>query len=160
MGEVLAAISTRVVCNALGSVIEWLARLEGRLAEGDEDELAVALVSLAYAAGEGIAIPQDERRAASRRALVLLAAGGDPARGLDLHGRAVSTLAAELDEPQRREALQAGLSRLVECARGQPHVTEALRELAADADVAWRAYAAAALAEELEGEIGEEWGED
>lgn len=130
-------------------VADWLARLEARLAEGGTDELSVAVVSLAYAAGERISIPDDERRGAARRALLLLAAGGDPARGLALDGRAVQSLAADLDRLDRRRSLQAGLDELLRQARGCGHVSEALRALANDPDVAWRAYAAAILAEDL-----------
>jgi hypothetical protein len=137
-------------------VADWLTRLEGRLAEGGEDELAVALVALAYAAGEDIGVPDPELRAAGRRALLLLAAGGDPARGLALEGRAVAALAADLDDEQRRTALLAGLDELLIKAHGYPHVSEALRALADDADLAWRAYAAALLAEELESDLGDD----
>ncbi len=133
-------------------VADWLARLELRLAEGDEEELAVALVALAYAAGEEIEIPDEERRPAARRALLLLAAGGDPRRGLALDGRAVTALAADLDAGDRRRLLQAGLDRLQRQARAQEHVSAALRGLANHPDVSWRAYCAAVLAEELEGD--------
>jgi hypothetical protein len=138
---------------------DWLTRLEGRLGEGGEDELAIALVALAYAAGEAIEIAPDERRAAGRRALLLLAAGGDPARGLALDGRAVCALAADLDDAERRSLLGDGLAELDRRARGRPHISEALRALREDPEVAWRAYAAAILAEELEGELGDDGSE-
>ena len=131
-------------------VADWLARLETRLAEGGDDELSIAVVALAYAAGERISIPEAERLAGARRALLLLAAGGDPGRGLDLNGRAVTALAADLDRIERRRTLQAGLDELARNARGSPHVKEAVRALANDPDLAWRAFAAALLAEELE----------
>jgi hypothetical protein len=136
-------------------VADWLARLEGRLAEDEGDELAVALVSLAYAAGQDVDVPPAERHAAGRRALLLLATGGDPGRGLDLDGRAVVALADELDDPGRRAVLAGGIDALRRHARGHPHVSEALRALAAEPDIAWRAFAAAMLAEELEGEPDE-----
>lgn len=132
-------------------VADWLSRLEQRLAEGDEDDLAVALVVLAYAAGDAVGVPDDERRPAARRALLLLAAGGDPARGLDLDGRAVAALAADLETERRLKTLLSGLADLRLKAKGRQHVTEAIRELMAEPDVAWRAYAAGILAEELEG---------
>jgi hypothetical protein len=131
-------------------VSDWLGGLEVRLAEGGEDELGAALVSLAFVAGERIDVPEDERRPAGRRAALLLAAGGDPARGLDLEGRAVEALAAELDSAERRRALGSGLADLRRPARGRPHVTEVLRELMADPELAWRAYAASILAEEID----------
>lgn len=133
-------------------IADWLARLEERLSEDEDGELAVALVALAYAAGQEVAPPAGERRAAARRALLLLASGGDPGQALDLDGRAVTAFARELDAPGRRAALLAGIDDLRQHARGHPHVSEALAALAAEPDIAWRAFAAAALAEELEAE--------
>ena len=133
------------------SAIEgWLSRLEERLASGGDDELAVALVSLALFAGQDIQLPEDERRGAGRRALLLLAAGGDPARGLDLGGRAVIALAADLDTADRRLALERGIVGLIDLSRRLPHVHEALRGLIREPEIAWRAYAASILAEELD----------
>lgn len=131
-------------------MLDWLARLERELADGDEAELTQALVALAYAAAREIRIPDDERRAASRRSLLLLAAGGDPARGLDLNGRAVSALAADLDAIDRRALLAHGLRTLQARSGSLPHVNEALRGLLDEPEVAWRAYAASVLAEELD----------
>jgi hypothetical protein len=130
-------------------IANWLSTVEQRLAEGDLEDLAVALVSLAYVAGAEIEIPDDERRGATRRALLLLAAGGDPGRGLDLEGRAVQAVASDLDTPERREALAIGLTRLVGPASSLPHVREAVRGLRDEPDVAWRAYAASILGEDL-----------
>ncbi len=79
----------------------------------------------------------------------MLASGGDPQRGLDLHGRVVASMASDLDDPARRELLQSGLLALSEKATGLAHVTEALRSLLGDPDIAWNAYAAACLAEIL-----------
>jgi hypothetical protein len=127
----------------------WLADLERSLAEDVDDSLAVVVVVLASVAGADVPLEEDERRAAVRRALLLLTAGGDPNRGLDLDGRAVRGLAADLDEPGRRDALTAGLAGVAVDARGLPHVSEALRALAEAPDVAWRAYACSLLAKEL-----------
>ena len=82
----------------------------------------------------------------------MLAAGGDPSRGLDLDGPAVQTLASDLDAPDRRETLEDGLFRLLEDATGLPHASEAVRALLAAPDLAWRAYACSLLAEELAGD--------
>jgi hypothetical protein len=131
-------------------VSDWLATLEQRLARGDEEQLSIALVSIAYLAGAAIELPADERRAASRRALLLLAAGGDPGRGLDLDGRAVKALASELESAERLELLSRGLDGLLAGSHGLAHVGEAVRALRADLDVAWRAFAASVLAEELD----------
>jgi len=92
------------------------------------------LIPLAWLAGRAVEIDEDELRGAVRRSILLLAAGGDPMRGLDLDGRAVTALAGELDTAERRRSL-----------------LEGLRELGADVDaeLAWRAYAASLLAEAL-----------
>ena len=132
---------------------DWLEELEASLADEEGDlDLATAVVMLAALAGENVELVEDDVRAASRRALLLLAAGGDPARGLDLNGRAVDSVALELDAVERRQALLSGLDRIREGAVGLAHVTEALRALIESPDVAWRAFACSLLAEELAGD--------
>lgn len=88
-------------------------------------------------------------RASLRRALFVLASGGDPHRDLDPDARAVKVLASELDAPERRLELASALSELREAAAGLPHVTEAAGCLLADGDDAWRWLATALLADEL-----------
>ena len=128
----------------------WLRDLEGSLADDDSgDELATTLVVLASVAGEEIQIDEDEAHGATRRALLLLTAGGDPDRGLDLNGRAVTALAEEVRTVDRQLALENGLDEMKAAAKGLPHVSEALTALRATPDVAWRAYACSLLAEEL-----------
>jgi hypothetical protein len=130
----------------------WLRDLESLLAEDESgDELATGLVVLASVAGQGVQLGEDEAHGASRRALLLLAAGGDPDRGLDLNGRAVSALADEVRTVDRQLALERGLDDLKAQAKGLPHVSEALTALRATPEVAWRAYACSLLAEELGG---------
>ena len=124
----------------------WLDQLEALLAESDE---ATAVVTVASVAGRELGLDPEELRAAGRRALLVLAAGGDPSRGLDLDGPAVSRLAEELDAPERREGLEDGLFRLLEDARGLPHVSETAQALLAAPDVAWAAYVCSLLAEQL-----------
>ena len=131
-------------------ISDWLERLEQRLADGDEDELATAVVGLAFFAGQQIPLREDERQAAARRALLLLAAGGGPERGLDLGGRAVTALAADLDAPKRRTDLLTGLAWLLRDSAGFPHVSETIRALLRDPEIAWRAWAASILAEEMD----------
>ena len=104
---------------------------------------------LAWIAGAELPIGEDELRGAVRRAMLLLATGGDPHRALELDGRAVTALAAELDDPGRREALARGLETLRADADGLPRVEAALGVLLGDPDLAWRAYAAGLLGEEL-----------
>ena len=130
----------------------WLADLERSLAEDVEDSLAVGLVVLASVAGRSVSVPEDEVHEASRRALLLLAAGGDPARGLDLNGRAVAALADDLGEAPRLDELLAGLGRLRAETEGLPHVSEALRALLDAPEIAWRAFCCALLAAELDAE--------
>ncbi len=64
---------------------------------------------LASVAGREIAVAEAERRGATRRATLLLSAGGDPSRGLDLNGRAVEAMAEDLRDVDRQLALEAGL---------------------------------------------------
>jgi hypothetical protein len=112
----------------------------------------VVVVTLAAVAGSAIEVDDEELRSAGRRALLVLAAGGDPHRGLDLRGPAVGELAAELDHPERRTKLADALGRLRSDVAGLPHVSEALQALLADPETAWRAYACSVLAEQLAGE--------
>ena len=95
-------------------------------------------------------VDRDELNPALRRAMLLLAAGGDPHRELELDGRAVSSLAAELDRPERRAEVSRGLEALTPAAAGLANVSAALEQLLLDATLAWRAYACALLADELE----------
>ena len=101
----------------------------------------VGLVVTAYLAGQSVPIPEEERNAAVRRALLVFAAGGGLGREPDLEDPAVVELAADLDEPARRSALGAALEQL------DPG-PDVLR-LRADPELAWRAFACALLAEAL-----------
>jgi hypothetical protein len=132
------------------SALPWLLELDRSLAESeDSSELATALVVLASAAGQRVVVDEDEVHGASRRALFLLTAGGDPERGLDLNGRAVAAVAEELRTVDRQLALESGISELRAQVKGLPHVSEAVHALADAPDVAWRAYACSLLAEQL-----------
>jgi hypothetical protein len=119
--------------------------VERRLEAGERGE-----VLLAFVAGRELALPEDELRPARRRAMLVLAAGGDPHRELEIDSRAVLVLARDLDSPERRQALHAGLLALRTEAGSLEQVSSVLDELEADADVAWRAFACSLLAEELE----------
>ncbi|HXV32823.1 MAG TPA: hypothetical protein VD769_02345 [Gaiellaceae bacterium] len=128
----------------------WLVRLEESLAADEGTEaLATGLVVLATVAGRDVHLDEDEAYGAARRALLLLSAGGDPDRGLDLNGRAVGALAADLRTVDRQIALEEGLRQLRVQAEELPHVGEAVRGLVDAPDVAWRAYAAGVLAQAL-----------
>jgi hypothetical protein len=106
--------------------------------------------ALALLAGRDLVVEPDELAPVIRRAMLLLAAGGDPHRELDLGGRAVAALAAELDRPERRAEVGRGLEALRAEAAEFEHLSAALDELALDSGLAWRAYACALLADELD----------
>jgi hypothetical protein len=106
--------------------------------------------ALALVAGRKLVIDAAQLQPALRRSMLLLASGGDPHRELALDGRAVTALAAELDLPERRAEISRGLEALRAEAAGLAGVSPALEELLLDASLAWRAYACALLADELE----------
>jgi len=120
--------------------------LEPKLREWGDGQ---ACAMLALVARDAISLPEDELQAALRRALLVLAAGGDPHRELELDGRAVTGFAAELDSPERRGELEAGLRALTERTAGLPRAAFLLEALLDDPDLAWRSLAVALLAEEL-----------
>jgi len=128
------------VSSSLGA---WLDLLEGL----DEVERCV---SAAWVAGRALELPEDELNEALRRALVVRAVEGSPQREVMLDEDAVVRLADELDSAGRRESLWLA----VEALRGEGAVTPAaagaIDALLADAGFAWRCYAAALLAAELD----------
>jgi hypothetical protein len=104
---------------------------------------------LCFFAGRGVAIGDDELNAAVRRAELLLAAGGDPHRPLDPFGRAATALAADIDTPERRMQLRAGLASLRDEVAGLRGARESLGLLLSDDDLAWQSFATSLLAEAL-----------
>lgn len=104
---------------------------------------------LAYIAGQRVEIPEQELKGTRRRAMLLLAAGGDPHRELGVDDRAVKAIAVELFDEGRRAQLAAGLDELAILARDLPRTKDAALFLAGDLDLAWRLYALGLLAEEL-----------
>jgi hypothetical protein len=110
------------------------------------EELASVLVWLVL---DTVPVDAAELKAGRRRAMLVLAAGGDPHRELALGDVAVGRLAAELDRPERRAALAAALGGLADEAAGLPTASEMLATLRDDPDLAWRTYALALLADEL-----------
>ena len=107
------------------------------------------LLGLAWLAGREVELDPDEVKAATRRAELLLAAGGDPRRELDLDGRAVGAVAADLDDPAARDTLEDALARLTADSEGLAAVSDGLARLRAQPDLAWRCYAGALLAEAI-----------
>lgn len=108
-----------------------------------------ACAMLALVAREDVSLPEDELAAALRRALLVLAAGGDPHRELELDGRGVTGFADDLDSPTRRAELIASLRELRTQAEGLPRASFLLDALLEDEELAWRSLAVALLAEEL-----------
>jgi len=107
------------------------------------------LLGLAWLAGQEVDLDPDEVKATVRRAELLLAAGGDPRRELELDGRAVTSVAEDLDESDARDQLEDSLARLAAASEGLPGVSDALAQLRAQPDLAWQSYAGALLAEAI-----------
>jgi hypothetical protein len=123
--------------------------LDDLLHRADAGELGDPLPVLAYVAGQAVEIDDDELSAARRRAMLLVAAGGDPHRELGVDDRAVKALAADLHSEARQDQLRVGLEALVPHVRDLGTAREATLFLIADAELAWRLYALALLAEEI-----------
>ena len=116
------------------------------LEEGPRNSL---LLGLAWLAGRELEHDEDELKAAVRRAELLLATGGDPRRELDLDGRAVGSIADDLDDPETRDRFEDALARLTADSEGLAAVRDGLARLRAQPDLAWRSYAGALLAEAI-----------
>jgi hypothetical protein len=125
--------------------------LEALLIRVDAGDLGDPLPVLAYVAGRGVEIDDAELNGARRRAVLLVAAGGDLHRDLGVDDRAVKSLAADLFSDERRAQLARGLDELVLRVRDLPVAREAALFLVSDVDLAWRVYALALLAEEIGG---------
>jgi hypothetical protein len=107
------------------------------------------LLGLAWLAGQDVELDSHEAKAAIRRAELLLAAGGDPHRELELDGRAVTAVAEDLGEAAAREQLEDALARLTAASGGLAAVSDGLARLRAQPDLAWQCYACALLAEAI-----------
>jgi hypothetical protein len=124
--------------------------LDELLARVESGELGDPLPVLAYVAGQAVAIDDGELNGARRRALLLLAAGGDPRRELGVDDRAVKAIAADLYTEERRDELARAVDALVVRVRDLPQTREAAIFLAGDVDLAFRLFAMGLLAEELD----------
>jgi hypothetical protein len=122
-------------------------RLEALESAGYEPLSGELLVALVWLVLTELPISDDELNASRRRAMFVLAAGGDPHRELDLNSVAAERLAGELDSPERRKALHTALSNLD--TTGLPGVADGVAALLAEPDVAWRCLGLALLADEL-----------
>jgi len=125
--------------------------LDDLLTRVDAGELGDPLPVLAYIAGQSVEIDDEDLNGGRRRALLLVAAGGDPHRDLDVDDRAVKALATDLYTDERREQLGRSIDALVLQVRERPVAREAALFLAADVDLAWRLFSLSLLAEELAG---------
>ena len=123
--------------------------LDELLTRVDAGELGDPLPVLAYVAGQAVELDEAELNGARRRALLLVAAGGDPHRDLEVDDRAVKSLAADLYTDDRREQLGRSIDALVLRVRELATAREAALFLAADVDLAWRLFCLGLLAEEL-----------
>jgi hypothetical protein len=126
---------------------EIRARLEELEASGLDPHSSELLVVLCWLVQDRLAIDEDELNGARRRAMFVLAAGGDPHRDVDLDSVAAERLAGELDTPGRRARLADALGELP--ADDLPSVTAAVESLRADPALAWRSFALSLLADEI-----------
>jgi hypothetical protein len=122
-------------------------RLEQLEESGLDARSSELLVVLCWLVRDDVAIPVTDLNAARRRAMFVLAAGGDPHRDLALESVAAERLATELETAERRAELEAALARLP--ADGLPGVLAALEALGAEPELAWRSFALALLADEI-----------
>jgi hypothetical protein len=124
-------------------------RLEELDAAGLDPRSGELLVVLTWLVLPDVELDGADRKAALRRAMLVLAAGGDPHREIDHDTVAVARLAEELDTPERRASLEHALAALEADAGGLPIVSEALETLRNEPDLAWLTLALALVADEL-----------
>src|SRR3954464_4284948 len=91
--------------------------LDELLIRVDAGELGDPLPVLAYIAGQEAEIADEDLNGARRRALLLVASGGDPHREAEVAARAVKALAAALYSAARRQQLGRSIDALVLRAR-------------------------------------------
>ena len=123
------------------------ARLEELERSGLEPRSSELLVVLCWLVRDAVAIDEAELNGARRRAMFVLAAGGDPHRDVGLDSVAAERLADELDAPERRAQLAEALNELPTDAL--PTVAAAVEALRTDPGLAWRSFALSLLADEL-----------
>jgi hypothetical protein len=123
------------------------ARLEELERSGPDPGSGELWVVLCWLVRDRISIDEAELNGARRRAMFVLAAGGDPHRELELDAIAAERLADELETPGRLAQLVAALDELP--ADGLPAVAAAAESLCADPELAWRSFALSLIADEL-----------
>jgi hypothetical protein len=124
-------------------------RLVETLGHLDAGELGDPVSVLSYIAGLRLELPDVEVTEARRRAMLLLATGGDPRRELGVDEPAVKSVALDLHTDSRQAELAAALDELARQSRDLPRVRAAALFLAADVDLAWRLFALGLVAEEI-----------
>jgi hypothetical protein len=122
-------------------------RLEELERSGLDPRSSELLVVLCWLVRDDIAIDEGELNAARRRAMFVLAAGGDPHRELGPDSVAAERLADELDTPDRRSKLATALDELP--THGLPAIAAAVESLRCEPELAWRSFALSLLADEL-----------
>jgi hypothetical protein len=115
----------------------------------DSGELGDPLPVLAYLAGDAVDIDDGELNGARRRAMLLIAAGGDPHRELGVDDRAVRALATDLYTDERRAQLGDQIDGLAHRVHDLPRARDAVLFLASNVDLTWRLFALGLLAEEV-----------
>ena len=123
------------------------ARLEELERSGLEPRSGELLVVLCWLVKDDVPIAEGELNAARRRAMFVLAAGGDPHRDVGLDSVAAERLAGELETPERQARLAEALDGLP--TGDLPTVSAAVEVLGADPELAWRSFALSLLADEL-----------
>ena len=123
------------------------ARLEELERSGLDPRSGEVLVVLCWLVKDDVAIDEAELNGARRRAMFVLASGGDPHRDIGLDSIAAERLAGELDTAERRAQLAAALEALP--TDDLPALTTAVESLRADPELAWRTFALSLLADEL-----------
>jgi hypothetical protein len=126
---------------------EIRARLEQLDRSGLDPRSSELLVVLCWLVRDHVAIDGATLNGARRRAMFVLAAGGDPHRDLGFDSVAAERLADELDTAARRALLAAALEDLP--ADELPAVSAAVESLCVDPELAWRSFALSLLADEL-----------
>jgi hypothetical protein len=143
----LSAASRPAAAKAKRVIAGTRARLEELERSGLDPRSSELLVVLCWLVKDHVAIDEAALNAARRRAMFVLAAGGDPHRDLELDSVAAERLADELDTPERRAQLATALEELP--AEELSTVTIARESLCADPELAWRSFALSLLADEL-----------
>jgi hypothetical protein len=142
-----SAASSLVAAKARRVTAGTRARLEELERSELDPRSSELLVVLCWLVKDDVAIEEAELHAARRRAMFVLASGGDPHRDLGPDSIAAERLADELDTPARRARLAAALDELPTA--DLPAVIAAAESLRADSELAWRSFALSLLADEL-----------